>query len=68
MLKKEANSSKPSVQRLVELERKVQEQEQLQRTISSLQQTLTAIPPDILEKYNEPEYEKETSLPYEENR
>ena len=61
MLKKEVNDSKPSVQRLLELERKVQEQEELQRTISSLQQTLTAIPPEIIAEYNEPKSEgKET--------
>ena len=61
MLKKEVNDSKPSVQRLLELERKVQEQEELQRTITSLQQTLTAIPPEIIAEYNEPKSEgKET--------
>ena len=58
MLKKEANASKPSVQRLLELERKVQEQEELQRTIASLQQTLTAIPPEIIAEYNNPKEEK----------
>ena len=54
VLKKEANASKPSVQRLLELERKVQEQEELQRTIASLQQTLTAIPSEIIAEYNDP--------------
>ena len=58
MLKKEANASKPSVQRLLELERKVQEQEELQHTIASLQQTLTAIPPEIIAEYNNPKEEK----------
>ena len=58
-LKKEANSNKPSVQRLLELEKKVQEQEELQRTISSMQQTLTAIPPEIIAEYNEPKSESE---------
>lgn len=58
VLKKEANASKPSVQRLLELERKVQEQEELQRTIASLQQTLTAIPPEIIAEYNNPKEEK----------
>ena len=43
---------------LLELERKVQEQEELQRTISSLQQTLTAIPPEIIAEYNEPKSER----------
>ena len=60
-LKKEVDSGKPSVQRLLELEKKVQQQEDLQRTISSLQQTLTAIPPEIIAEYNEPKSEgKET--------
>ena len=54
MLKKEVNDSKPSIQRMLELEKKVQQQEELQRTISSLQQTLTAIPPEIITEYNEP--------------
>ena len=50
VLKKEANSSKPSVQR----EKKAQDQEALQRTIMSLQQTLTAIPAEIIAEYNDP--------------
>ena len=57
VLKKEANSSKPSIQRLLELEKKAQEQEELQRTIMSLQQMLTAIPPEILAEYSEPKSE-----------
>ena len=57
VLKKEANSSKPSVQRLLELEKKVQEQDELQQTIMSLQQTLTAIPPEIIREYSEPKSE-----------
>ena len=64
-LKKEADSSKPSVQRLLELEKKVQEQEELQRTISSLQQTLTAIPPEIIAEYNEPIYERKEPIAIE---
>ena len=68
LLKKEANASKPSVQRLLELERKVQEQEKLQRTIASLQQTLTTIPPEIIAEYNDPKSKKEVSVPYEQNR
>ena len=56
-LKKDADSSKPSVQRLLELEKKAQEQEELQHTITSLQQTLTAIPPEIIAEYSEPKSE-----------
>ena len=65
MLKKEANSSKPSVQRLLELEKKVQEQEELQHTIASLQQTLTAIPPEIIAEYNEPKSERKENIAIE---
>ena len=65
VLKKEANASKPSVQRLLELERKVQEQEELQRTITSLQQTLTAIPPEIIAEYNKPKSERKEPIAIE---
>ena len=65
MLKKEADSSKPSVQRLLELEKKVKEQEQLQSTIASLQQTLTAIPPEIIAEYNTPKSERKETIAIE---
>ena len=64
-LKKEANASKPSVQRLLELERKVKEQEELQRTIASLQQTLTAIPPEIIAEYNDPKLNRKEPIAIE---
>ena len=64
-LKKEANASKPSVQRLLELERKVKDQEELQRTITSLQQTLTAIPPEIIAEYNDPKSERKEPIALE---
>ena len=62
VLKKKANASKPSVQRLLELEGKVREQEELQRTIASLQQTLTAIPPEIIAEYNDPKTERKEPI------
>ena len=65
VLKKEANNSKPSVQRLLELEKKVQEQEELQRTIASLQQTLTTIPPEIIAEYNDPKSERKEIIAIE---
>ena len=65
-LKKDADSSKPSVQRLLELEKKVQEQEELRHTIASLQQTLTAIPPEIIEEYSKPESERKDTVLHEE--
>lgn len=64
-LKKEANSSKPSVQRLLELEKKVQEHENLQHTVQLLQQTLTAIPPEIIAEYNEPKSERKETIAIE---
>ena len=67
MLKKEVNDRKPSVQRLLELEKKVQQQEELQRTISSLQQTLTAIPPEIIAEYNEPKSERKETKNHVQN-
>ena len=65
-LKKEADISKPSVQRLLELEKKVQEQEELRHTIASLQQTLTTIPPEIIEEYSKPESERKDTELHEE--
>ena len=65
VLKKEVNSSKPSIQRLLELEKKVQEQEELQHTIASLQQTLTAIPPEIIAEYSEPKSERKEIIAIE---
>ena len=65
-LKKDADSSKPSVQRLLELEKKVQEQEELRHTIASLQQTLTAIPPEIIEEYSKPESKRKDTVLHEE--
>ena len=64
-LKKEANSSKPSVQRLLELEKKVQEHENLQHTVLLLQQTLTAIPPEIIAEYNDPKSERKEIIAIE---
>lgn len=65
VLKKEANSNKPSVQRLLELEKKAQDQEALQRTIMSLQQTLTAIPAEIIAEYNDPKSERKEIIAIE---
>ena len=65
VLKKEANNSKPSIQRLLELEKKAQDQEELQRTIMSLQQTLTAIPAEIIAEYNDPKSERKEIIAIE---
>ena len=65
VLKKEANSNRPSVQRLLELEKKAHDQEALQRTIMSLQQTLTAIPAEIIAEYNDPKSERKEIIAIE---
>ena len=48
-----------------ELEKKAQDQEELQRTIASLQQTLTAIPPEIIAEYNEPKLNRKEPIAIE---
>ena len=57
--------STETLQRLLELEKKVQEQEELQHTITSLQQTLTAIPPEIIAEYSEPKSERKEIIAIE---
>ena len=49
----------------VTVEKKAQEQEELQRTIASLQQTLTAIPPEIIAEYNDPKSERKETIAIE---
>ena len=53
-LKKEVNSSKASTLRQLELEKKVQELDDLQHMAEVLQQTMDAIPAEILAMYKEP--------------
>ena len=53
-LKKEVNSSKASALRQLELEKKVQELDDLQHMVEALQQTMDAIPPEIIAAYNDP--------------
>ena len=52
-LKKEVNSSKASALRQLELEKKVQELDDLQQTVKSLQKTMDAIPEEILVEYRQ---------------
>ena len=54
-LKKEVNSSKASTLRQLELEKKVQELGDLQHMVEALQQTMDAIPAEILAMYKEPQ-------------
>ena len=50
-LKKEVNSSKASALRQLELEKKVQELDDLQHMVEALQQTMDAIPEEIVAQY-----------------
>ena len=50
-LKKEVNSSKASTLRQLELEKKVQELDDLQHMVETLQQTMDAIPEEIVAQY-----------------
>jgi len=54
-LKKEVNSSKASTLRQLELKKKVQELDDLQHMVEALQQTMDAIPAEILAVYKEPQ-------------
>ena len=55
VLKKEVNSSKASTLRQLELEKKVQELDDLQHMVEVLRQTMDAIPAEILAMYKEPQ-------------
>ena len=61
-LKQEVNSSKASVQRQLELARKLQEFEALQQTVQDLEDEIAAIPPEIREKYNAKTERKDTMI------
>ena len=50
-LEQELDGSKASVQRQLELARKLQEFEALQQTVNELEDEIAAIPPEIREKY-----------------
>ena len=51
-LEQELDGSKASVQRQLELAKKLQEFEALQQTVQELEDEIAAIPPEIREKYN----------------
>ena len=50
-LEQELDGSRASVQRQLELARKLQEFEALQQTVQDLEDEIDAIPPEIREKY-----------------
>ena len=61
-LKKVVNISKASTLRQLELEKKVQELDDLQYMVESLQKTMDAIPAKILAIYNEPKSERKETI------
>ena len=61
-LKKEVNNSKTSALHLLELERKVQELDDLQHMVASLQKTMESIPAEILESYNAPKTDRKEDI------
>ena len=64
-LKKEVSSSKTSALHLLELEKKVQELDELQHMVESLQKTMDAIPAEILENYNAPKTDRKEDITIE---
>ena len=64
-LKNEVNSSKASALHLLELEKKVQELDDLQHMVESLQKTMEAIPAEILESYNAPKTDHKEDITIE---
>lgn len=51
-LEQEVNSSKVSVQRQLELAKKLQELDDLRHTVEELQSVIDSIPPEIIEEYH----------------
>lgn len=61
-LEQELDGSKASVQRQLELAKKLQEFEALQQTVKELEGEIAAIPPEIREKYNAKSERKDTII------
>ena len=61
-LEQELDGSKASVQRQLELAKKLQEFEALQQTVQELEDEIAAIPPEIREKYNAKTERKDTMI------
>ena len=64
-LKQEVNSSKASVQRQLELTRKVQELDDLRQTVEELQSVIGSIPPEIIEEYHNIKSERKETIALE---
>ena len=61
-LEQELDGSKASVQRQLELAKKLQEFEALQQTVQELEDEIATIPPEIREKYNAKTDRKDTMI------
>ena len=64
-LEQEIDSSKASVQRQLELTRKVQELDDLRRTVEDLEGIVSALPPEVIEKYHNPKSERKETIALE---
>ena len=64
-LKKAVDRNKASTLRQLELEKKVQELDDLQHMVEALQQTMDAIPAEIIAIYNEPKSERKETIAIE---
>ena len=64
-LKKAVDRNKASTLRQLELEKKVQELDDLQHMVEALQQTMDAIPAEILAVYGKTEKERKETLTHE---
>ena len=62
ILEREVDGSKASVQRQLELAKKLQEFEALQQTVKDLEDEIAAIPPEIREKYKSKTERKDTII------
>ena len=64
-LKQEVNSSKASIQRQLELTRKLQELDDLRQTVKDLESIISAILPEIIAEYRNTESERKESIALE---
>lgn len=64
-LKKTVDRNKASTLRQLELEKKVQELDDLQHMVEVLQQAMDAIPPEIIAIYNDPKSERKETIALE---
>ena len=64
-LEQELDGSKASVQRQLELARKLQELDDLRHTVEELQSVIGSIPPEIVEEYHNIKSERKETIALE---